>query len=116
MNGRGLEWHTSSTHAGCSCQDCDPDHVLGTGAMVQSKPSVTISPVHGQASAGPVHRFEESPIHRRFDPSSTTEIAAGLRCFVAERFGLADPDYSEAPAAVPDGWETYTYRFALAAD
>jgi len=46
-------------------------------------------------------------------PTPATLVAAELLAYLQLRKGMATPSYLQAPTAIPDGWETYTYRFQL---
>lgn len=40
-------------------------------------------------------------------------VAAPLLAYLRDRLGITDPAFRQEPTAIPDGWETYIYRFEL---
>src|SRR5262245_5601225 len=49
------------------------------------------------------------------DPTSASDVAATLLGYLCYRLSLISPRYSVPPIVIPNGWETYTYRFRLQA-
>jgi aminoglycoside phosphotransferase (APT) family kinase protein len=64
----------------------------------------------------PVRRWPTpapKPAPRRFDPSSQKDVAAALCRYLQKRLHLGTVSYTESPTEIPNGWETYSYRFKL---
>jgi aminoglycoside phosphotransferase (APT) family kinase protein len=46
-------------------------------------------------------------------PTPAAVVAGELTQYLSRRFGTRNVEYSLPPTAIPDGWETYTYRLQL---
>jgi aminoglycoside phosphotransferase (APT) family kinase protein len=46
-------------------------------------------------------------------PTTTVAISEALREYLQFRLGVSELEYLAGPSPIPDGWETYIYRFQL---
>jgi aminoglycoside phosphotransferase (APT) family kinase protein len=79
--------------------------------MVPQQPSpsgflLVVKPGNGRPAAGPAPGAD-----RVADPAAAAEVAAGLLAYFRRRFRAGHLRYLLWPTPVPEGWETYTYRF-----
>lgn len=79
--------------------------------MLQQQPSsswclLAVQPSNSRAAAGPAPRGV--PLA---NPASAAAVAVGLLTYFRRRFRAGSLRYLLRPTPIPEGWETYTYRF-----